>query len=93
MAKKQNIEFVPCLDFSMIKKLEGCLLVFDDSSEEIYQAKKFVKLAVAERHKNVHCIFMKHNLFHQVGGRVPLTSIQLTSFHSRHHAIYNKLIT
>ena len=65
MAKKLNIEFVPCLDYSMIKKLEGCLLVFDDSCEEIYQEKEFVKLAVAGRHKKVHCIFVKHNLFHQ----------------------------
>ena len=65
MAKKQNIEFVPCLDFSMINKLEDCLLVFDDSCEEIYQEKEFVKLAVAGRHKKVHCIFVKHYLFHQ----------------------------
>ena len=59
-----DIEFVPCLYFSMIKKLEDCLLVFDDSCEEIYQEKEFVKLAVAGRQK-VHCIFVKHNLFHQ----------------------------
>ena len=37
--EKLNIEFVPCLDFEMIKKLENCLLVFDDSWEEIYQEK------------------------------------------------------
>ena len=49
----------------MIKKLEDRLLVFDDSCEEIYQEKEFVKLAVAGRHKKVHCIFVKHNLFHQ----------------------------
>ena len=65
MAGKLNIEFVPCLDFEMIKKLENCLLVFDDSCEEIYQEKEFVKIAVAGRHKKIHCIFVKHNLFHQ----------------------------
>ena len=65
MAEKLNIEFVPCLDFEMIKKLENCLLVFDDSCEEIYQEKEFVKIAVAGRHKKIHCIFVKHNLFHQ----------------------------
>ena len=65
MAEELNIEFVPCLDFSMIKKLEDCLLVFDDSCEKIYHKKEFVKLAVAGRHKKVHCIFVKHNLFHQ----------------------------
>ena len=65
MEKNLNIEFVPCLDFDMIKNLEDCLLIFDDSCEEIYQEKEFVKLAVAGRHKKVHCIFVKHNLFHQ----------------------------
>ena len=33
MAQKLNIEFVPCLDFEMIKDLKNCLLVFDDSCE------------------------------------------------------------
>ena len=65
MAKKLNIDFVPSLDFSMIKKLYDCLLVFDDSCEEIYQKKEFVKLAVAGRHKKNHCISVKHNFFHQ----------------------------
>ena len=65
MSAKLNIEFVPCLDFQMIKDLENCLLIFDDSCEEIYQEKDFVKLAVSGRHKKVHCIFVKHNLFHQ----------------------------
>ena len=49
----------------MIKNLENCLLVFDDSCEEIYQEQAFVKLAVAGRHRKLHCIFVKHNLFHQ----------------------------
>ena len=37
IAEKLNIEFVPCLDLEMIKKFGNCLLVFDDSWEEIYQ--------------------------------------------------------
>ena len=63
--KIEDIEFLPCLEFEMIKNLENCLLVFDDSCEEIYQEKEFVKLAVSGRHKKVNCIFVKHNLFHQ----------------------------
>ena len=63
--KIEDIEFLPCLEFEMIKNLENCLLVFDDSCEEIYQEKDFVKLAVSGRHKKVNCIFVKHNLFHQ----------------------------
>ena len=64
MSERLNIEFIPCLDFEMIKNLENCLLVFDDSCEEIYQEQAFVKLAVAGRHRKLHCIFVKHNLFH-----------------------------
>ena len=64
MSERLNIEFNPCLGFEMIKNLENCLLVFDDSCE-IYQEQAFVKLAVAGRHRKLHCIFVKHNLFHQ----------------------------
>ena len=64
MAKKLK-EFVLCLDFNMIKKLQDCLLVLNDSCEATYQEKEFVKLAVAGRHKKVHCIFVKHKFFHQ----------------------------
>ena len=63
--KIEDKEFLPCLEFEMIKNLENCLLVFDDSCEEIYQEKEFVKLAVSGWHKKVNCIFVKHNLFHQ----------------------------
>ena len=93
MAKKLNIEFVPCLDFSMTKKLENCLLVFDDSCEEIYQEKKFVKFALAGRHKKF--IAFSRNIIYiiRVSDRVPLTSIQRTSFCPSHHTTYNKLIT
>ena len=63
--KKMNIEFINCLDFEIIKTLQDCLLNFDDSCEEIYQGKDFVKYAVSGRHRGIHCIFVKHNLFHQ----------------------------
>ena len=63
--RKLNIEFIPCLDFNLIKTLNDCLLIFDDSCEEIYQEKDFVKIAVSGRHRGVHCILVKHNLFHQ----------------------------
>ena len=49
----------------MIKNLEKSSLVFDDSCEEIYQGKEFVKLAVSGGHEKVNCIFVKHYLFHQ----------------------------
>ena len=65
MSERINTEFFPRLDFEMIKNLEKCLLVFDDSCEEIRQEQAFVKLAFASRHRKLHCIFVKHNLFHQ----------------------------
>ena len=41
------------------------LLIFDDSCEEILQSVEFVNLATAGRHKGLHVIFIKHNLFQQ----------------------------
>ena len=64
MSERLNNEFIAWLDFEMIKKLDNCLLVFDSSCEENYQEQAFVKLAVAIGGK-LHCIFVKHNLFHQ----------------------------
>ncbi len=65
MQAELDIEFVPCVDFEMVEKLTDCLLIFDDSCEEIYEDKRFAKLATSSRHKNVHVIYVKHNLFHQ----------------------------
>ena len=44
---------------------ENILLVFDDSCEEIYNDKEFVKLATAGRHKGLDVSYIKHNLFQQ----------------------------
>ena len=41
------------------------VLVFDDSCEEILQSRSFATLATAGRHKNLHAIFIKHNLYQQ----------------------------
>lgn len=65
MKRDVNIEFLPCIDFDMIEGLTDCLLVFDDSCEEIYNDRRFLKLATAGRHQNLHVIYIKHNLFHQ----------------------------
>ena len=53
MVEKLSIEFVPCLDFEMINKLENCGLVSDDFCEEIHQ-KELVKIAFAGRRKKNH---------------------------------------
>ena len=62
---KGRIEFVKGVNFDMITQLENCLLIFDDSCEEIYADSRFVKLATSGRHRNVHIIYIKHNLFFQ----------------------------
>ena len=41
------------------------MIVFDDTCEEIFHDKDFVKLATAGRPKNVQVIYVKHNLFQQ----------------------------
>ena len=46
-------------------QLKNCLLVFDDSCEEIFNDKEFSKLATAGRHRNISVIYVKHNLFQQ----------------------------
>ena len=60
-----NIEFINCLNFELIKTFQDCLLIFDDSCEEIYQEKEFVKIAVSGRHRGLHCNFVKQKLFYQ----------------------------
>ena len=49
----------------MVDILRDCMIVFDDTSGEIFIEKEFVKLDTAGRHKNFHVIHVKHNLFQQ----------------------------
>lgn len=41
------------------------LLIFDDMCEEAASSPEFQSLATSGRHKNMHVLFIKHNLFHQ----------------------------
>ena len=72
ISERLNIEFIPCLDFEMIKNLENCLLVFDDSCEEIYQEQAFVKLAVAGRHSKPIAFSSNTTYSIKASGRVQL---------------------
>ena len=60
-----GIEFLKYSGFDITKKLSHCLLIYDDSCEEIFNDKEFVKIATSGRHRKVHVIYVKHNLFHQ----------------------------
>ena len=50
-ARRIHIEFVKVHGFDRLRNIENILLVFDDSCEEIYNDKEFVKLATAGRHR------------------------------------------
>ena len=41
------------------------LLIFYDSCEEILQSMEFANLATSGRHKGLHVIFIKHNMYQQ----------------------------
>ena len=65
----RNIECIGSLDFDFIANLPNdgtnYLLIFDDSCDEISRSKQFEKKAIAERHRKLNCIYIKHNLFHK----------------------------
>ena len=62
---KLSLTFIKFNGFDNLRNLENILLVFDDSCEEIYNDKDFVKLATAGRHRGLDVIYVKHNLFQQ----------------------------
>ena len=64
--RKINIQFIKFSSFEQISELDDCLLVFDDSCEEIFNDKDFSKLATAGRHKKISVIYVKQNLFQQI---------------------------
>ena len=60
-----GIEFITYSGFDITKNVLPCLLIYDDSCEEIFNDKGFVKLATSGRRLKLHVIYVKHNLFHQ----------------------------
>ena len=54
-------EFLKYSGFDITKNLLNCLLIY----EEIFNDKEFVKIATSGRHRKLHVIYIKHNLFHQ----------------------------
>ena len=64
-SRRIHFEFVKFDEFDRLRNIEYILLVFDDSFEEIYNDKEFVKLALAGRHRGLDVIYIKDNLFQQ----------------------------
>ena len=56
-ARRFQIEFVKFDGFDRLRYIENILLVFDESCEEIYNDKEFIKLATAGRHKGLDVIY------------------------------------
>ena len=50
-----GIEFLKYSGFVITKNLSHCLLIYDDSCEEIFN-KEFVKIATSGRHRKLHVI-------------------------------------
>ena len=84
----ENLDFVQGVSFEFIDSLKNnrtkYLLIFDDSCEEICNAKSFVNIATAGRHRGLSTIYNKHNLFHQskLGRDVELRNTHIVLFKS-----------
>ena len=84
----ENLEFVRGVNFEFIDSLKNngtkCLLIFDDSCEEVCNSKVFVDITTAGRHRGLSTIYIKHNLFHQskLGRDVELENTHIVPFKS-----------
>ena len=63
--KIPHIVFIKYSGLDITMKLSDCLLVYDDSSEDIFNDKEFVKTATSGRHRQLQVIYVKHNLLQQ----------------------------
>ena len=84
----ENLEFVQGVNFEFLDSLKNngtkYLLIFDDSCEEICNAKAFVDIATAGRNRSLSTVYIKHNLFHQskLGRDVELQNTRIVLFKS-----------
>ena len=67
--ENDNLEFVQCVHFEIIKPLKNngtkYLLSFDDSYAEICNSTEFVDIATASRQRGFGTMYIKRNLFQQ----------------------------
>ena len=84
----EKLEFVQRVNFEFIDSLKNngtkCLLIFDDSCEEICNSKACVDISTAGSHRGLSTIYIKHNLFHQskLGREVELEYTHIVLFKS-----------
>ena len=69
VSQKHSIEFHQGLNWSAVEKCEArklrSLVVIDDLYQQACEYEYFLNLVIAGRHRNIHLIAMKHNLFKQ----------------------------
>ena len=65
VGQHSNVVFKKFTNLQLFENTETCLLIFDNSCEEVFNDKEFVKLATAGRHKNVKIIYVKQKLHQQ----------------------------
>ena len=87
MEKTLGVMFKKYANLEFLNSLANCLLIIDDSCEEIYNDREFAKLATAGHHKNNNVIYIKHNIYQQskwsrtTDLKTTLCSNQLAIFH------------
>ena len=68
-AKSIDVEFVQGLDWNALERAEALkkriLLVLDDLFDEAAPSKEFLAIVIAGRHRNVHLMVLRHNLYQQ----------------------------
>ena len=66
-SKRVDIEFIQGIEWNFLQKAEAqkkrILLVLDDLFDEAAQSKDFLALVIAGRHRNVHLMALRHNIF------------------------------
>lgn len=69
IAEKHAIEFHQGLNWGAIEKCEAqkmrTLVVIDDLYQQACEDDYFLNLVIAGRHRNIHLVVLKHNLFQQ----------------------------
>ena len=69
VSQKHSIEFHQGLNWSAVEKCDArklrTLVVIDDLYQEACEDEYFLNLVIAGRHRNIHLIALKHNLFQQ----------------------------
>ena len=79
-----NIEFIKFHGFEITKNLLKYLLIYGDLCGEIFNDNDVVKFATSGRHRKLHIIYVKHDLFHQSKGSrtIDLNTTHINLFRS-----------